>query len=307
MKKFIFTLLALGCAFWLASMHPRFGLAVYDVTAATEAKLYGFDKVWVELDEMPMATYQRGTPTGDNTVILLHGYTASKELWLRFAKHLGDDTHVVIPDLAGHGETGYFSGWSYTAAAQADRVQQLMNKLAVPQATIVGNSMGGMIAANFAIMYPMQTQAIALFNPAGVTPPTPSVTEAMFAEGNSPFEINNTAEFLAFYRLTMAQPPFAPEFVLRGMAERYMQRKQAYQHIANDFRFNDQLDNRLGLIKVPTLIVWGDKDQILSPTAAPVWHDGIAGSKLVVFEGIGHMPMVEVPEASAALVSEFVF
>lgn len=307
MKKFIFTLLALGCAFWLASMHPRFGLAVYDVTAATEAKLYGFNKVWVELDEMPMATYQRGAPTGDNTVILLHGYTASKELWLRFAKHLGDDIHVVIPDLAGHGETGYFSGWSYTASAQAERVKQLMNELGVQQAHMVGNSMGGLIAANFAIMYPMHTQSIALFNPAGISPPTPSVTEAMFAQGNSPFEVNNTAEFLAFYRLTMAQPPFAPEFVLRGMAERYMQRKQAYQHIANDFRFNDQLDNRLGLIKIPTLIVWGDKDQILSPTAAPVWHDGIAGSKLVVFEGIGHMPMVEVPDASAALVSEFVF
>src|SRR5690554_1115598 len=117
MKKFIFTLFALLCAGWLASMYPATGLAVYDATAATEAKPYGFDKVWVELDEMPMATYQRGTPSGNNTVILLHGYTASKELWLRFAKHLSDNVHVVIPDLAGHGETGYFSGWSYTASA----------------------------------------------------------------------------------------------------------------------------------------------------------------------------------------------
>lgn len=307
MKKFIFLLFALFCAGWLASMHPRFGLAVYDFTAATEARLYGFEKRWVTLDDVTMATYQRGTPNGNNTVVLLHGYTASKELWLRFARHLDDNLHVVIPDLAGHGETGYFSHWSYTASAQAERVRQLMSQLQVPQATLIGNSMGGMIAANFAIMYPAQTQAIVLFNPAGVTPPTPSVTEAMFAQGESPFEIDSTEAFLKFYSLTMAKPPFAPTFVLRGMAQRYMARKQAYAHIANDFRFNDTLDNRLHRIAAKTLIVWGDQDQILSPTAAPLWHDGIRDSELVIIEGVGHMPMVEVPETSAALVKSFVF
>lgn len=307
MKKFIFLLFALFCAGWLASMHPRFGLAVYDLTAATEARLYGFNKVWVALDEMPMAIYERGTPNGHNTVILLHGYTASKELWLRFARHLDDSLHVVIPDLAGHGETGYFNGWSYTAAAQAARVNQLMTKRYAQQATLIGNSMGGMIAANFAIMYPEQTQAIVLFNPAGVSPPTPSVTEAMFAQGLSPFEIDSTEAFLKFYTLTMAKPPFAPTFVLRGMALRYMARKQAYVHIAQDFRFNDSLDNRLHLIDSKTLIVWGDQDQILSPTAAPLWHDGIRDSELVIIKGVGHMPMVEVPETAATLTKSFVF
>src|SRR5690606_12337453 len=102
--------------------------------------------------------------------------------------------------------------------------------------------------------------------------------------------------------LTMAQPPYAPEFVLRGIAQRYMARREAYAHIAREFRFNDTLDNRLGLINVPALIIWGDKDQILSPSAAPVWHDGILDSQLIVLEDIGHMPMVEVPETSASLV-----
>ena len=307
MKKFIFTLFAALCVGWLASMHPATGLAVYEATAATEAKLYGFDRVWVELDEMPIATFQRGTPERGKTVILLHGYTASKELWLRFARHLDDTVHVVIPDLPGHGETGYASSWSYTASAQAERVRQLMTRLGVNQATIVGNSMGGMIAANFAIMYPQQTHAIALLNPAGITPPRPSVTEAMFAQGESPFEIDSTDEFLRFYQLTMHQPPFAPEFVLRGMATRYMERKQAYAHIAKDFRFNDTLDGRLGLIETPTLIIWGDKDQILSPSSAPIWQDGIAGSELIVLENIGHMPMVEAPQTTANLVQPLVF
>lgn len=305
MRKFIFTLLALFCIAWLASLFPRVGLAVYDVSTTVEARVYGFDKVWVELDELPIATYQRGEPNGTNTLVLLHGYTASKELWLRFANQLSSNWHVVIPDLAGHGETGYFSGWSYTASAQAQRVKQLLERLGVAQATVIGNSMGGMIAANFAIMYPHQTRAMVVFNPAGVTAPAPSVTEAMFARGESPFEIDSTAEFLAFYDLTMEQPPFAPEFVLRGMAQRYMERKESYAHIAQEFRFHDQLDERLALIQAPTLIAWGDNDQILSPSAAAVWHHGIAQSELYIFEGIGHMPMVEVPTASAELVTEW--
>lgn len=305
MKKFLVTLLVLGFAAWLVSLHPRVGLAFYDAAGVLEAKLYGFEKSFVRIDDMEMAVYERNAQHADETLILLHGYTASKELWLRFANQLSERYHVIIPDLAGHGETGYFSGWSYRASAQAERIAQLMNTLNVEQATIIGNSMGGMIAANFAIMYPLKTNKIVLFNPAGVTPPEPTETEQMFSRGESLFEIDSADEFASFYERTMAQPPFVPQFVLRGMAERYRERKANYAHIAQDFRFHDQLDNRLGLIRVPTLIIWGDQDQILSPSAAPLWHQGIHQSELTIFNGIGHMPMVEVPQQAAQRVTEF--
>jgi len=305
MRKFLVTLIVLVFAAWLISLHPRVGLAVYDAVGAIEAKLYGFEKSFVRIDDMEMAVYERNNVNAQETVILLHGYTASKELWLRFANQLNERYHVIIPDLAGHGETGYFSGWSYRASAQAGRIAQLMETLDVKRATIIGNSMGGLIAANFAIMYPLKTNKIVVFNPAGVTPPEPSETEQMFARGESPFEIDSTAEFTDFYELTMAQPPFVPDFVLRGMALRYIERKSNYAHIAQDFRFHDQLDSRLGLIRVPTLIIWGDRDRILSPSAAPVWQRGIRQSELHIFKGIGHMPMVEVPQQAAQRVTEF--
>lgn len=305
MRKFLVTFIVLVFAAWLVSLHPRVGLAVYDAVGAIEAKLYGFEKSFVRINDMEMAVYERNNVDANETVILLHGYTASKELWLRFANQLDERYHVIIPDLAGHGETGYFSGWSYRASAQADRIAQLMETLGVKQATIIGNSMGGMIAANFAIMYPLKTNKIVVFNPAGVTPPEPSETEQMFARGESPFEIDSANEFADFYELTMAQPPFVPDFVLRGMALRYSERKTNYAHIAQDFRFHDQLDNRLGLIRVPTLIIWGDQDRILSPSAALVWQRGIEQSELHIFKGIGHMPMVEVPQQAAQRVTEF--
>ncbi|RWU09134.1 alpha/beta hydrolase [Pseudidiomarina gelatinasegens] len=305
MKKFIVTTLALVFAAWLATLHPRVGLAFYDAVGALEARIYGFQKSSVDIGDMQLSVYARNSEQARKTIILLHGYTASKEIWLRFANRLNPEYRVVIPDLAGHGETGFFSGWSYRASSQAKRVAQLMDKLGIERATIIGNSMGGMIAANFAIMYPQRATSIVLFNPAGITPPQPSVTEAMFAAGESPFEIDSQQQFFDFYQLTMAKPPVVPDFVLRGMALRYSERKADYAQIAQDFRFHDQLDGRLNQISTPTLIVWGNQDNILSPSAAPVWHQGIKDSQLHIFDGIGHMPMVEVPNESAQRVQAF--
>ena len=77
MKKFLVTLLVLGFAAWLASLHPRVGLAFYDAVGAAEAKLYGFEKSFVRIDDMEMAIYERNAHNADETLILLHVYTAS--------------------------------------------------------------------------------------------------------------------------------------------------------------------------------------------------------------------------------------
>src|SRR5690606_6943341 len=134
MKKFIVTLFVLLFAAWLASLHPRVGLAFYDTAAVVEARLYGFEKAYVSIDEMQLAIYQRHPAGASKTVVLLHGYTAAKELWLRFANQLSDEYRVIIPDLAGHGETAFYSEWSYRASAQAERVRQLLDVLEVEQA-----------------------------------------------------------------------------------------------------------------------------------------------------------------------------
>lgn len=309
MKKIIPALILLLGVAWLATQSPSVGLWVYDQTAKLEAQWYGFSKRTVKLDELELVLYERQAEVAAGeqapTLVLLHGYTASKELWLRFANHLDAGYRVLIPDLAGHGETGYHPEWSYRATAQADRIAALLHALQIDQAIVAGNSMGGMIAAHFALQYPAQTQALIVLDPAGVTPPQLSETEALFAAGQSPFEIANIGQFMRFYHLTMAQPPFAPEFVLRGVAERYIERRDAYAHIAQDFRLHDSLDERLPQISAPTLIIWGERDRILSASAAPLWQQGITKSELLLLPEIGHMPMVEQPAITAAQVEAF--
>ena len=81
---------------------------------------------------------------------MVHGFTATKELWARFAKHLVKDFRVIAPDLAGHGQTEYNPNFDYGIPAQCERLSKLLDDLNIEQAHITGNSMGGFIAANFA-------------------------------------------------------------------------------------------------------------------------------------------------------------
>ncbi|MDN7125979.1 alpha/beta fold hydrolase [Pseudidiomarina terrestris] len=306
MKKAILVVGLLLLVVWGATRFPATGQWVYQATTRVEAMLYGFDKTSVAVGDLTFSLYQRnGTDAKAPTLVLLHGYTASKELWLRFANQLDERYQVLIPDLAGHGETGFDPQWSYRPTAQATRVKRMLDALSVEQAVLIGNSMGGLIAANFAIDHAGQTQALVVIDPAGVRAPIPSRAELLFQQGESPFEIDSWQDFQEFYKLTMAEPPFVPDFVLRGMAERYQQRKAQYVQIAEDFRNLDQLDGRLQQIEVPTLVIWGSVDQLLDASSAEVWQQQLPQSELEIFAGVGHMPMVERPAQTAGRVQEF--
>lgn len=306
MKKVLIPLALLVVLLWAATWHPAMGQWVYQTTTRAEAMLYGFEKKSVPLADITFSVYQRqGNEATAPTLVLLHGYTASKELWLRFANQLDDRYHVLIPDLAGHGETGFDPQWSYRPRAQAARVERLMSALEVKDAVLIGNSMGGLIAANFALDYPHRSQALVVVDPAGVVAPKPSRADLLFKQGQSPFEIESWEDFQEFYAMTMAEPPYVPEFVLRGMAARYQKRKAQYVQIAEDFRNFDQLDGRLEQLTTPTLVIWGSADQLLDVSSAAVWQHQLPNSELEIFEGIGHMPMVERPAQTAVSVQEF--
>lgn len=163
--------MALGCAGWIAASYPRIGLVTYHEGGAAEAKLYGLHQEMVDIGELRMATYQAGPVNAQEAIVLLHGYSADKQVWPRFARHLLKNYRVIIPDLAGHGDTGFESSWDYSAPAQAARIAALIDRLGIRKIHIVGNSMGGFIAAHFALGYPERTHSVALIDPAGVKSP----------------------------------------------------------------------------------------------------------------------------------------
>lgn len=312
MKKLIALVILAVTGFYLWHS-ASFGHWVYANISDAEASIYGFEQRSVSIGDMQLALYIGGPDKATNsangkpaeTIVMLHGFSADKDVWPRFAKHFIDDYQVVIPDLAGHGDSAYNANWDYSAPAQAKRVAALLDALDIPQAHIMGNSMGGLITAWFARLYPERTLSAAPMDPAGITSPQRSKMETMIAEGNNPFFIENRDEFDRFYAMTMAKPPYLPNFILEAVAENYQTRRPELQKIEADFANKNLLTDELQHIQTPSLIIWGAEDEILDPSAAPIWQAKLPNAQSHIFTGIGHMPMVEIPTESAKVYRDF--
>jgi pimeloyl-ACP methyl ester carboxylesterase len=284
----------------------RFRISLLNFLARLEARVYGLKVKKQCLDELDIY-YLDGGDSGAHkpVIVMVHGFTATKELWARFAKHLTKDFRIIAPDLAGHGQTEYNPNFDYGIPAQCERLRKLLDDLNIEQAHITGNSMGGFIAANFAKMYPSKVLSVGLQDPAGVTTPQQSEMEIMLAQGRNPFEVHNKAEFYQFYKMTTVKQNILPPFLLQVMGEIYIQRREEFMNIFSDFYNNDLLDNCLAEITVPTQLQWGDKDQLINVSGVEAWRAGIPTIDAKVWPAVGHMPYVEIPAESANYYKEF--
>ncbi|APC20901.1 alpha/beta fold hydrolase [Pseudomonas protegens] len=296
--------LLLLAALWCYRTYPRIGHLLYDASVALEARLYRLQKVPVQIGEETLMTYQGG-PAQAPVILLLHGLSADKSIWLRFARHFNRDYRLLIPDLGGHGETAYAAHQDYRVPAQAQRLLRLLDACGIQRVQVIGNSMGGYIAAWLAAHAPQRISGLALFDPAGVEAPETSDLQHLLEQGKNPFLVRSRADFQHFYSLTMAAPPWVPEAVLAAIAERYQARRGQLARIFAELQASPPMEPELAKIQAPTLLLWGREDRLLHPSSAQVWAKGLPQAQVQLWEGIGHMPMVERPVRSARLYQQF--
>jgi len=263
-----------------------------------EATAYGLREGHVDVGDATLSVLEGG-PADAPAVVLVHGYSADRVVWTRFAKHLVSDHRVVVPDLAGHGASGFTTGAGYSAPAQAERVVALMDRLGIERAHIAGNSMGGFVAATVAVQHPDRVESLLLSDAVGVESPVPSEADEQIRAGRNPFLLDDVSSFPAFYAMTMARPPFLPRFLRAALAEDYVARRDQLAEIFDDFYGVGTLDDRLGEITAPTLVMWGEQDRLVHPSTAQAWVDGIPGARLLRYPNSGHMPMLEEPRRTA--------
>lgn len=300
----VILVLLLLAALWCYRTYPRIGHLLYDASVALEARLYRLQKVPVQIGEETLMTYQGG-PAQAPVILLLHGLSADKSIWLRFARHFNRDYRLLIPDLGGHGETAYAAHQDYRVPAQAQRLLRLLDACGIQRVQVIGNSMGGYIAAWLAAHAPQRISGLALFDPAGVEAPETSDLQHLLEQGKNPFLVRSRADFQHFYSLTMAAPPRVPEAVLAAIAERYQARRGQLARIFAELQASPPMEPELAKIQAPTLLLWGREDRLLHPSSAQVWAKGLPQAQVQLWEGIGHMPMVERPVRSARLYQQF--
>ena len=247
-------------------------------------------------------------PRNAPVVILLHGLGSSLHTWEPWAQVLSAHFRVIRYDLPGFGLTGPDPTGDYTDARSVAVLAALMDKLSLPKASLIGNSMGGKLAWQFAAEHPDRVDKLVLISPDGYASPG-------FEYGKKP-EVPTVAKML---------PYTLPRWMLRmNLVPAYADKSRLTD--ATVTRYRDMMlapgvrralldrtaqvmleppDPMLRRIHAPTLLVWGEKDALIPFTNAQDYLKVIPNARLVSFPDLGHVPQEEDPARSLPPVEAF--
>lgn len=237
-------------------------------------------------------------------VILLHGLGGNATNWVLNTKVLAEKYRVIVPDQVGFGRSDK-PFINYRVGTYVDFLDGLYKELKIERASLVGNSMGGWVAASYALAHPEKVERLVLVDAAGFAPPADFDVRQLSALNPSTREGMKQLATLVFYNKQLFTSDAAIDLMLtqRLTAGDGYTIQQLTESIA---RREDMLDNRLSAIKQPTLIIWGRNDG-LTPLAqfGERFKKEIPGSQLLVFDQCGHVPQVEKAAEFNAAVLKF--
>lgn len=302
--RLINTLIILSLFLLSGCTSIKYGL--YDAALKNEHWKAGLYAKTLDWDGKPISYLENYNDGKKQTIVLIHGFTANKENWVRFAGYLTPFYHVVIPDLPGHGDSVKDFNMKYDWTDQVQYLHDILGRLKIEKFHMAGNSMGGAISCLYASSYPDQVMSLLLIDPAGIYRYECELTQRL-KEGKNPLIVTCPEDFDKLMDFAMEQKPYLPWPVTSVLAERAVENQNIYKKIFADIHVNRgfEFEDAIQKITAPTLIFWGAKDRIISVNNATLFQQLIPGSQKVVFEDVGHAPMIEIPKKSADLYLEF--
>jgi pimeloyl-ACP methyl ester carboxylesterase len=252
-------------------------------------------------------------------LVLIHGITSSSESWSTVAGALAERHTVLAPDLVGHGQSAKPRG-DYSMGAFASGLRDLMVALGIGPATIVGHSLGGGVAMQFAYQFPERTERLALVSSGGLGPDVHVLLRAATLPGSEwvlPLlasrsvlavgsRIGRELERLGIRFGTDAREMARGHASLNDAETRaaFIQAMRASIDITGQ---RVQGNDRLYLAtQLPLLIVWGVRDRIIPLEHGRRAHALVPGSRFEVFERAGHFLYLDAPDRFVALLEEWI-
>src|SRR3954447_85085 len=257
---------------------------------------------------------------GEGPVILLiHGIAGSSQQWLDSMTMLAEDHTIVAPDLLGHGRSAKPRGDSLLGALAAG-LRDLLVALDCRKATVVGHSLGGGIALQFAYQFPERSGRLALVSSGGLGREVHPLLRAATLPGSElvlPLISNDTvrnagtAVSQMVGRFGFRAGPDIAEFARGYGSLSDADSRQAFIHtlraVIDHGGQRVNATDRLYLAEdMPSLIVWGRRDPIIPVAHAGIAHRGMPGSRLEVFDDSGHFPQLDDPVRFADALADFV-
>jgi pimeloyl-ACP methyl ester carboxylesterase len=279
--------LGIACTLWAVALAGGIGFWLRPVTYFDEAMylreaLNGIGNRTVTVAGRQMH-YEVAGPSNGSIVVLVHGLGGRAEDWHNLAPYLAKaGFRVYMPDLLGYGRSEKPADFSYSVREEAGGVVGFMDALGLKQVDLGGWSMGGWIVQIVADTHPERVNRLMLFDSAGI--------HAKPNWNTNLFMAKTPAELDQLEALLMPNPPPIPGFVGRDILRLSKRRAWIIQRALDTMLTGqDATDNLLPRLKMPVLILWGEKDQITPLELGQKMHVLVPQSELDVFNGCGHL------------------
>jgi pimeloyl-ACP methyl ester carboxylesterase len=251
-------------------------------------------------------------------LLLLHGIANSSETWEPVAGALSRHFTLIAPDLLGHGQSATPRG-DYSLGAHASGVRDVLTALGHERVTVVGHSLGGGVAMQFAYQFPERCERMILVSSGGLGREVHLVLRAAALPGADwVLPVLTSRELLRVGRLAggmLRRVKLAPSGDLKILTDGFASldnggSRQAFLHtvraVIEPGGQRVSAHDRLALAALlPTLVVWGEEDSIIPVEHGVAAHEAMPGSRLEVLPGAGHMPHADHPRRFARLLTTF--
>jgi pimeloyl-ACP methyl ester carboxylesterase len=252
-------------------------------------------------------------------LVLIHGMAGSSLTWRFVAPALARRFTVIAPDLLGHGESAK-PHTEYSVSAHANVLRDLLAALGHDRATVVGQSFGGGVAMQFAYQYPERCERLVLVSSGGLGREVSPLLRSLSLPGVAQIFplLCSPVHREVGTRLAgvIAQLGLRPSPVVEEIWRSYAAladvdaRRAFFRTLGAVIDFEGQsvsATDRLYLAAhLPTLIVWGARDRLIPVEHGIAAHRAIAGSRLTIFDDVGHFPHCEAPERFLDTLLEFI-
>lgn len=251
-------------------------------------------------------------------LLLIHGMAGSSDTWQAMIPRLSKKYRVIAPDLLGHGKSAKPRG-DYSLGAFAVWLRDLLDELGVHRATVIGQSLGGGIAMQFAYQHREYCDRLVLIGSGGLGPDLSPLLRILSAPGAelvlpvvAPQPVLNLGNKLGSWLSSAGiQAPRASQMWRAYSSLSEAEARQAFlRTLRSVVDHRGQAVSALSKLHLtadlPTLLVWGDHDKIIPVSHAYAAHEALPGSRLEVLNGVGHFPHAEAPTAVAEILENFI-
>ena len=266
---------------------------------------------FIEIDGMQVHIRDQGNPLDSIPIVLIHGGGSSLHTWESWVNVLKKEHRVITFDLPGLGLTGPKPSGDYSREYCVNFVEKLLKKLSVNACILGGSSMGGAITWQYALSHASQVHKMILIDADGI-PDKSKTVPVVFKLAKIPV-INLLFKYLlprsavenSLKSVYNNQNKVTPELV-----DRYFDlalREGNRQALVDRMQQSSESDKYLEIknLKIPTLIIWGEKDAFIKLDIAEKFHQYLPNDTLVIVKDLGHTPMEEDPLNTVIIVKEF--